>query len=263
MTPTDMNPQELAGELYRAVKTAEPVELLTKRLVGLNWDDARQVARATDALRREAGETQVGWKLGWTSAAMREALGVDRPNWGTLWDTQLLQPGAELELDNFIHPKVEPELVWRCPTDIEGDAVTAEDIAELDGDWALGLEVVDPRFPSFSFDALDNTADNSSSAAAVTGPFGTGISPAHLSVTFSDGRDHRNGVGANAMESPLEAVAWFVRALAGEQLALKEGQIVYTGGLTAPFDVTPGLTYQLSGPPLGDVAFTAIGRRAS
>ncbi len=262
--PTKFNPQLLADELYRAAKQAQPVHLLTKRFPDLDWDGARQVARATDALRSSAGEIQVGWKLGWTSAAMRRALGVNRPNWGTLWQSQILQQPQHLDLTAFIHPKVEPELVWRCPSDISGVDVTADDIAELGGHWALGLEVVDPRFPSFSFDALDNTADNSSSAAVAVGQFvsaeelrvGSSGGPTELSVSFTDDYETRNGVGSNAMDSPLEAVAWFVRAMAVEGLTLGADQIVFTGGLTAPFDVAAKATYRLTGSPLPAVSFS-------
>lgn len=258
---TDFDLDDVATELFAASSSGRPVELFTERFCGFDWEDARRVAKATDRLRLEAGDTQIGWKLGWTSAAMRQALGIDRPNWGTLWQSQTIAPGDGLDLKNFIHPKIEPELVWRCPVDLGGSDVTATDIAEVGGQWALGLEVVDPRFPSFTFDALDNTADNSSSAAIALGDFTSAttlaeqsIDPDELTVAFSDGAESRDGVGSNAMTSPLEAVAWFVRAMADESLPLAAGDIVFTGGLTAPFDVSSGVTYQLTGPPLDPVS---------
>src|SRR5688572_16806283 len=44
----------------------------------LDWADARLIAQQRDAIRRDEGDTPIGYKLGWTSAAMREALGIDR-----------------------------------------------------------------------------------------------------------------------------------------------------------------------------------------
>ncbi len=219
----------IAEELFTAARERRPVELLTDRFPFLDWDDARRIARATDALRVAAGDQLIGYKLGWTSAAMREALGVDRPNWGTLWRSQVRT--AELGLEAFIHPKVEPELVFRS------------DGAE--GEWALGLEIVDPRFPSFDFDALDNTADNSSSAAIVFGSFRRIDSPEQVQVAFSNGSEIRTGLGSNAMESPRRAVQWFVEQFGREGGTLEPGQVVFTGGLTSPFDVSAGVTYSL------------------
>lgn len=238
----------LAEELFHAQETRTPVALLTERFPQLTWDDARRVATETDALRSAAGHRQIGWKLGWTSAAMRESLGIDQPNWGTLWHEQLA--GAEYAIDRLIHPKVEPELVWKAPHDVEG-SVAAEDIRSLGGQWALGIEVVDPRFPSFDFQALDNTADNSSSAAARIGEFARlDGDPALLEVEFSNGTVHRSGLGSQAMDSPYEAVAWLVRSLAEEGLGVRREDIVMTGGVCAPFDVARGSTYSVSCPGL-------------
>ncbi len=248
----------IAAELIAAADRLSPVGLLTERHPELVWEDARRIARASDRLRLDRGERQIGWKLGWTSAVMREALGVDRPNWGTLWATQEL--GPIVPRTAFIHPKIEPELVWRAPVGLSGDDVTAEDVAACGGTWALGLEVVDPRFPSFEFDALDNTADNSSSAGIRLGPFvSLDDDPASVTVAFAIGSEPpRVGAASEAMGSPLEAVAWLVRSLADEGLGVRAGDIVFTGGLARPVDGAAGVSLRLSGPaPLGvvDLAF--------
>ncbi len=185
-----LNPKSIAIELDWAVAEATPIELLTERFPSLTWDDARAIARASDELRRDRGQRQIGYKLGWTSAQMREALGIERPNWGTLWADQVL--GAEIvDRARLIHPKVEPELVYRSGRDFEAGVTAAEIHAA--GEWALGLEIVDPRYPSFDFDWLDNTADNSSSGAIVLGPFeALSISPADVTVSFEGAGEVRN-----------------------------------------------------------------------
>ncbi len=101
----------IASQLYQARHTSTPIDFLTSALPGLTWEDARAIARESDVLRRVDGETQIGWKLGWTSSAMREALGVNRPNWGTLWNSQVAD--SSVARIDYIHPKAEPELVWR------------------------------------------------------------------------------------------------------------------------------------------------------
>jgi len=249
-----MDVEALARELYEAGRTASPVPFIKERYPELDWDGARAIARATDDLRRAAGEVQIGWKLGWTSQAMRDALGVDRPNWGTLWQRQ--RRDRWFHMDNSIHPKLEPEFVWRCGADLSGPEVTAADVDAAGGAWALGIEVVDPRFPSFAFDPLDNTADNSSSAVIAVGEF-VEVQP-HSTlddtvVELSDGTEARTGPGSQAMGSPAEAVAWLVRQLASEDEHLAEGQIVFTGGLTGPIDVERRRSYKLRSGGFGTV----------
>lgn len=214
----------VAAELREAERSANPIELLTGRFAGFTFDDARRVARARDELRLGDGDVLIGYKLGWTSAAMRDALGIERPNWGTLWRSQVVSTTVTHE--RFIHPKVEPELVWRCPDDLAGELGAATVLAS-GGQWAVGLEIVDPRWPSYSFDWLDNTADNSSAGAIVISEFATLDAPESIEIEFSDGHETRRGVGANAMGSPAEAVSWLCRQLALEGTGLRAGDIVF------------------------------------
>ncbi len=243
---------ELALELAAAEAAGTPVPRPTQRFPSLTWDDAREIARARDGLRREDGDTHVGFKLGWTSAAMRDTLGIDRPNWGTLWSSQLAT--GRLGTDRLRHAKIEPEVVYTAGLDLEGPNITANDVRAAAAGWALGIEVVHPRYASYEFTWLDNTADNSSAAAFVLGPStGAELDPASVELTFSAGGATRVGRGDQAMGSPAEAVAWLVRSLAAENETLRAGQIVFSGGLTAPFDVEPGLRYRAEAPGLGTV----------
>ncbi len=223
----------LALELEEAERGGPATALFTSRFEAFDWDDARAVARARDERRRVQGDRRVGYKLGWTSAPMREALGIDAPNWGTLWASQATEP--TVDVSRFRHPKIEPELVFR-----------ATDATGIRGEWALGIEIVDPRFPSFDFHWLDNTADNSSCAGIVVGEFTALDAPATVRVSFTDGTVIHTGTGSAAMGSPADAVAWLVTQLAREGEALQPGDIVFTGGLTAPFDLITDMTVALT-----------------
>lgn len=237
-TPT---PADLADALRTAERERRGIEFPSQRAEHegwtLDWAFARAVALERDALRVADGETQVGWKLGWTSAAMREALGIERPNWGTLWDTQVVEAGEPIDLGTLLHPKVEPEFVWRRGQSDEGQ-------------WHVGLEIVDPRFPSFGFAWLDNTLDNSSAARVVVGdavPTGADLTS---EVRFEewDGDDLvavHVGSGAQVMGHPERAVTWLREQLAEEGLTLGGDDLVFTGGLAAPFDLVAGRRYRL------------------
>ena len=250
----------ISHELRRAELDRGWCELPSERIDGLTWADARAIARRRDALRLDDGDTLIGYKLGWTSKAMREALNIDRPNWGTLWRSQLLD--GPLDVGLLRHPKAEPEIVFLAAEPIEGPAVTAADVLARAAGWAPGIEVVDPRWASYDFTWLDNTADNSSAGRVGVGsPNIEGFADErHLAdavVEFSDGTATRQGAGSAAMGSPAEAVAWLARSLADEGERIEQGQMVFTGGLTAPFDVAAGGLYTARSAELGKVQLVA------
>lgn len=246
----------IAHELRRAELDGGWCELPSERIDGLTWADARAIARRRDALRLDDGDTLIGYKLGWTSKAMREALNVDRPNWGTLWRSQVLK--GRLDLGGLCHPKAEPEIVFIAAEPIEGPSVTAEEILSVAAGWALGIEVVNPRWASYDFTWLDNTADNSSASGVVIGSATVeGLADqrdlADATIEFSDGTATRHGSGSAAMGSPAAAVAWLARSLADEGERIEQGQWVFTGGLTTPFDATAGGLYTARSPEFGGV----------
>ncbi len=242
-----------AERLRNAERDGSAAPLASEIFTEIDWEGARRIALARDELRRADGDECIGYKLGWTSAAMRDALGIDRPNWGTLWRSQLIVD--RLALDRLHHAKVEPEIVYTAGARLDGTNVTAEDAIDRAHGWAVGIEVVNPRWASYDFTWLDNTADNSSAAAVIYGPaIRLDIDPCDVEVSFSDGVESRSGSGAQAMGSPAEAVAWLARQLASEGQSIEPGQIVFTGGLTSPFDVEAAGRYVARSAQLDGVA---------
>jgi 2-keto-4-pentenoate hydratase len=114
------------------------------------------------------------------------------------------------------------------------------------------VEVVDPRWDSYEFDWLDNTADGSSAAAYVVGDFRRSTVPPELfQLSMVAGSVLRQGSGQAALGSPAEAVAYLIRQLHDRGTALLPGMIVLTGGITAPVDLVRGLLVRVSSPELG------------
>lgn len=246
-----------ALDLDRAEQDRTGLQPISKRFPDLTNVEAWGIAVARDGLRVRRGERLMGYKLGWTSEAMRRALGIDEPNFGTLWAYMHADDGV-LDLARLIHPKAEPEFAFLADRTVQGADVDAEAVAAA-GRWAVALEVVDPRWISYDFDWLDNTADGSSAAAYVLGDFHPAIvPPKSLRLTMESGLIARTGFGEAAMGSPAEAVAWLVRQLHLREAALEPGMVVLTGGITAPVDLTPGLTVRVSSPELGSCAMRCV-----
>jgi 2-keto-4-pentenoate hydratase len=241
-----------ADRLERARRTSAGLPLFSGDPGGLSAEEAWAIAAEVDRRLMERGRHRTGYKLGWTSAAMREALGIDAPNFGSLWDD--MATDATLDLSRLRHPKAEPEFAFLADRALSGSHVEAVDV-QRGGRWAVALEVVDPRWESYEFTWLDNTADGSSAAAYAVGEFvATEVVPEDLALTMSWGGEQRSGEGKAALGSPAEAVAYLVRELADRGARLEAGMVVLTGGITAPIDLQPGLEIEVSSPQLGSCA---------
>lgn len=240
--------------IEQAERSAVGIEAFSGAPGGLTADQAWAIARERDVRRSNAGLHHSGYKLGWTSLAMRRAIGIDSPNYGSLWAE--MQIHDELDLDSYIHPKAEPEIAFRADMSLAGPDLTPHEVSSS-GSWAAALEVVDPRWTTYDFTWEDNTADGSSAAGYVIGPWQRPLTdPADWSVTMSFARVRRDGRGCAAMGSPAVAVSWLVRSLHEVGAYLRPGMIVLTGGLTEPVDLTPRLTVEVSSPELGSCTLT-------
>lgn len=238
-----------ADRLEEARRTRAGLRPFSQESAGLTEEEAWAIAAEVDRRLSERGSHRTGYKLGWTSPAMREALGIDKPNFGSLWED--MAADDSLLLSRLRHPKAEPEFAFLADRPLSGSGVDAADVQRA-GRWAVALEVVDPRWESYAFTWLDNTADGSSAAAYATGQFvDAEVPPEELALTMAWNGEHRSGRGGAAMGSPAEAVAYLVRQLADRGAALEAGMIVLTGGITAPVDLRPGLRISVSSPQLG------------
>src|SRR3954471_16132850 len=200
--------------------------------VDLTIDDAYAIQRAGAALRVERGEQVVGWKLGYTSLAMRAQMGIDQPNFGPLTDAMLVAHHAAAG-PWLIQPRVEPEIGLRFNRSLHDDA-NLEEVLGAVGEAFACLEIVDSVYPDYRFRLEDNTADGSSAAQVVSGPALRRIdSLDEVSIVLRhNGADCGSATGRAASGHPAAGVVWLVRQLALQGLHLAAGDIVITGGLT-------------------------------
>jgi 2-keto-4-pentenoate hydratase len=201
---------------------------------------AVQDLRTRDRLSR--GERIVGWKLGYTSSAMRAQMGVERPNYGPLTDAMVLADGAALP-PAVLHPRVEPEVALVLGRDLTG-AVSREEAATAVREARPALEVVDSVWTDYRFTLADNTADGSSAAYLALGGVVLDTPVAGLdrveAVLRRNGEVVGTGTGADALGHPLDALAWLAARLGERGLTLRPGDVVITGGLSAAVPLRPG-----------------------
>jgi len=169
-------------------------------------------------------EEIVGFKLGYTSQVMREAMGIEEPNHGPLFDSMVLSHPARIA--GLIQPKVEPEIAIRI--DGQGSIIG----------YFASLEVVDSVWSNYEFTWAHNTADGSSAAYAVIGDrIGVQLDDVLVTMTSSTGQTR-----IAQLRSACPDIAGGLQWLASHQHLqrdLRDGDVILTGGLTAPLDLEP------------------------
>ena len=200
--------------------------------VYLTIDDAYAIQQAGAALRLERGEKLVGWKLGYTSLAMRSQMGIDQPNFGPLTDAMLVAHDGDADAA-LIQPRVEPEIGLRFDHSLPADA-NLDQVLGAVGEAFACLEIVDSVYPDYRFRLEDNTADGSSAAQVVVGPALKSIAALDevTVVLLHNGTKCGSATGQAASGHPAAGVVWLVNQLALQGQNVEAGNIVITGGLT-------------------------------
>lgn len=207
--------------------------------------------------RLDRGEKVVGIKLGLTSRAKQQRMGVDTPFVAWLTDAMVLPAGDPVPQDQLIHPRIEPELVFVMGERLEGPGVTAAQAMAAVDHVLGGAEVIDSRYRDFKFAAGDVIADNASSGAFVTGP--VALPPSELDLSLEavlvevDGQVVDSATGAAVQGHPGEALALAANDLATRGHAIEPGWIVLTGGMTDAYFATPGSSISCHFTNLGSV----------
>jgi len=190
--------------------------------------DAYRIQDVLTARRLSSGERVVGWKLGYTTAAMRTAMGVEVPNHGPLTDRMVLTSPATSAAP-LIQPRIEPEVAVRLHAD--GTVASRH----------LALEVVDSVWEDYRFTWAHNTADGSSAALAIVSDMELPAALAGREVTLrtSDGAEAVAVLGTD-LPDPVDTVGWLLTELSTRSCEVPEGALVLTGGLLPPLPLPDG-----------------------
>lgn len=226
----------IAEELYRADIERRDRDPFTDEWPSFNVEIAYRVQSRLIAKRTAAGSSVVGAKLGLTSLAKQERMGISSPITGWLTDDMLLSQSSPLPIGSLIHPRIEPEIVFTMGRRLEGPHVTATSALEAVESVRAGFEIIDSRYKDFRFQLPDVVADNASSSRFFLGlercdPIDVDLA-AEECILSIDGDPVDSATGAAIQGHPAEALAHAVNALAGRGVAIEPGWIVLTGGMT-------------------------------
>lgn len=201
-----------------------------KAIPQLNLPDVDTAYAVQAELVALSQERLVGMKMGLTSRAKMEQVGVDEVIWGRLTDAMRVADGGQVEVGRFIHPRIEPEVAFLID-DGQIEAV------------APALEIIDSRYADFKFTAPDVIADNTSAAAFVIGawqPVPSGLD--NLGVLLEvDGKVAQVGSTAAILGDPRRAFSAGVQLAARRGLSLRDGWVFLAGAATAAVPLQPGM----------------------
>jgi 2-oxopent-4-enoate/cis-2-oxohex-4-enoate hydratase len=234
----------LGDELYAALVGRHVLEPLTNRHPEITVENAYRIQQHLNARRVAAGETILGKKIGVTSQAVMNMLGVNQPDFGMLTDAMVYNEGEAIDAKTLIQPKAEGEIAFLLKKDLVGPGVSAADVlAATEGVMAC-FEIVDSRIRDWKIRIQDTVADNASCGVFVLGD--RVVDPKRVDlqtcgmVLEKNGEVVVTGAGAATMGSPLTAMAWLANTLGRLGMPLKAGEVVLSGALGAMVPVKAG-----------------------
>ena len=239
-----------ADELYGALRARRTVPPLIARDPTLTIDDAYAISLGALAKRRADGERIVGKKIGVTSKAVQDMLGVHQPDFGFLTDRMWIDGDTiDIAAHGLIAPRAEAEIAFILKEDLNGPGISAEDVLAATESIAPCFEIVDSRIQDWKIGIVDTVADNASCGVFVLGaarvdPRGLDLPRLHVTVT-KNGAPLSEGYGSAVQGSPLQAVAWLANTLGAYGVTLDKGDVILSGSLVPLAPAVAGDVFEM------------------
>mgnify|MGYP001029459207 CR=1 FL=1 len=258
-----MLPIEEAATRLRDAYGGRTIAPLRDLLDPVDSDLAYATQRINTRFWESQGRRIVGRKIGLTSKVVQQQLGVDRPDFGALFQDMQIADGGILEPARVIQPKVEAEVALILARDLDNADATANDVLSAAESAVAAIEIVDSRIADWRITFADTVADNGSSAFFVLGQQNKPLRGLDLYTCGMalevNGAIASLGAGAACLGHPLNAAAWLARTLARSEEPLKAGDIVLTGALGPMVPLLRGTHVKATIGGLGSVNFHFAG----
>lgn len=245
MNTSNASPIEQAALALRQARSArKPIAPISATFDIAGLESAYAVAELNTQARVRDGARVVGWKVGLTSRAVQQQLGVDQPDFGVLLDDMEYLAGQEVPVSRLMQPKIEAEIAFVIGKDL---AATRPSYGEFIAAMAFALpalEIVDSAIADWKITLVDTVADNASCGLFVLGDQPMAIGRSGLAAVGMEltrnGRSASVGTGAACLGHPLLAAYWLACTMAERGQGLRAGQVILSGALGPMVPVAPG-----------------------
>jgi 2-oxo-3-hexenedioate decarboxylase len=238
--------QDLIENAAKQLERAEAAAKATPQLSAtydFDIDKAYLIQKAGIDMKLHSGQKLTGVKMGFTSKAKMEQMGVHDMIFGQLTTQMTYENNGELLIEKFIHPRAEPEIAFLIKRDILGE-ISSEEVSEYIESVAPAIEIIDSRYKDFKFSLADVIADNCSSAGYVIGDWlspNTNLQDLKIELKV-DGETVQTGSSNAILGNPLESFVAAARLAKQYDIQLKKGMIVLAGAATSAIYIKKGQT---------------------
>lgn len=251
--------QKAADQLFDAHESGLPCSPVGD-LIGSDLDAAYAVQKLNTDRWCSQGRRIVGRKIGLTSTAVQQQLGVDQPDFGVLYADMEFCNGEEIPFNRTQQPKAEAEIALILGKDIDDPTITHSELVRAVDYVCPAIEIVGSRIQDWDINIADTIADNASSGLYVLGgPIrsleGVDLIDANM-VMKRNGRPVSYGAGIACLGNPLNAAIWLARKCAELGSPLRAGDVVLTGALGPMVTMTSGDVFEAEISGLGSVGLS-------
>jgi 2-keto-4-pentenoate hydratase len=256
---TTVQREFLADRLYAAERDRTPIAPLVDSYPELSAADAYEIQLRN--IRRRGGEV-VGHKVGLSSLAMQQMMGVDEPDYGHLMADMRLAEDVPVDARRYCYPRAEIEVAFLLGADLPGADCTEDDVLAATEALAPSIELIDSRILDWRISLPDTVADNASSAGFVVGA--ARVPPRTVDIRAIEATLWRNGEQVShgradaVLGNPVTAVAWLARTVARFGVRLRAGHLVLPGACARAVDVSPGDRFAATFTGLGNVCLSFV-----
>jgi len=252
--------REVAAALSAAEGDRAPIPPLRETWPAIDVVDAYEIQLINIRRRLAAGATIHGHKVGLSSHAMQEMMGVDEPDYGHLLSDMEVSADRPVSVGRYCMPRVEVEVAFILGETLPGAGCTEDDVLNATAFVAPSIELIDSRIENWNIRIGDTIADNASSAGYILGP--ERVKPDELDLLTIDARLRCNGEQVAAGRSdavlgnPVTAVAWLARKVASFEVTLEAGHVILPGSVHRAIDAHAGDHFEAEFDGLGTVRLT-------
>jgi 2-keto-4-pentenoate hydratase len=233
----------VADALREAELERAPIPPLRETWPAIDVVDSYEIQLLNIRRRLEAGARVNGHKVGLSSIAMQEMMGVDEPDYGHLL-SDMDCSGSPVPASRYCYPRVEVEVAFILGETLPGQGCTEADVIRATEYVAPAIELIDSRVVDWNIKIADTIADNASSAGYVLGEERIRPEAVDLkaieAVLMRNGEKVAEGRSDAVLGNPVTAVAWLADKVASFGVTLEAGHVILPGSVHRAIDARPG-----------------------